>query len=188
MIEPEPEASTVTFRELTEADFGLLADWLGRAHVQEWWRDSSAPAAVAKKYGRRIRGEEPTEVFVVGVDGADVGMIQRYRIRDHPEWLETLAGAGVDASEAAGIDYLLGDPAVVGRGVGSEMIRSFTGKLFADYKDVISVVVTPQAANAASCRVLEKAGYEQRWIGVLESDDPADDGTAVLYRKIRPKG
>ena len=37
-------------------------------------------------------------------------------------------------------------------------IQALTGRVFADHQDVDSVAVTPQAANAASCRALEKAG------------------------------
>lgn len=43
------------------------------------------------------------------------------------------------------------------------------------------IVVTPQQANRASCRVLEKAGYKLKWAGLLDADDPADAATAVLY-------
>ncbi len=80
--------SAISFRQLTEDDFDLLAVWLGHEHVQEWWRDPSAPTTVREKYGPRVRGEVPTEVFVVHFESVDVGMIQRYRIVDHPEWLE----------------------------------------------------------------------------------------------------
>ena len=173
--------SVVEFRELTEDDFGMLAEWLGRDHVQAWWRDPSSLSSVEEKYRPRVLGEAPTEVFVVRFEGDDVGIIQRYRIADHPEWVEILACAGFDAIGSAGIDYLLGNPEVVGRGVGTEMIRRFTDKLFAELGDVTSVAVTPQAANVASCRVLEKAGYERRWVGMLDSDDPSDSDEAALY-------
>lgn len=177
--------AVVTFRELTEDDFELLAHWLGREHVQAWWRDPSAPSTVAQNYGPRIRGETRTEVFVVRLEHTDVGMIQRYRIADHADWLQCLAQTGFDASQAAGIDYLLGDLAAIGRGVGTEMIRSFTNKLFAEIGDITTIAVTPQAANTASCRVLEKAGYRQHWVGMLDSDDPADEGEAALYVRSR---
>lgn len=175
----------VTFRALREDDYGLLAEWLGRDHVQAWWRDPEAPSKVPEKYGPRVRGEVPTEVFVVVSDGSDVGIIQRYRIADHPMWFETLARSGLDPSQAAGIDYLIGDEQAIGRGVGTAMIRDFTDKLFAELDDIMLIAVTPQVGNAASCRVLEKAAYERRWVGVLNSDDPADAGQAALYVKWR---
>ena len=159
----------------------MLARWLGNDHVQAWWRDPRASSTVQEKYGPRVRGEVPIEVFVASAEGVDVGIMQRYRIADHPETLASLDGTGFDASDAAGMDYLLGDGATVGRGVGTEMIRGFTDKLFAEFDDVANVAVTPQAANAASCRVLEKAGYERVWLGTLESDRPSDRGETALY-------
>lgn len=175
----------VTFRALTEADFDMLAGWLGRDHVQAWWRDPEASAKVPEKYGPRVRGEVPTEVFVVASDGYEVGIIQRYRIEDHPAWFKTLASSGLDPSQAAGIDYLIGDERAIGRGVGTNMIRDFSDKLFDELGEIALIAVTPQVENVASCRVLEKAGYERWWVGVLDSDDPAEAGEAALYIKSR---
>lgn len=183
----------VTFRPLADADLGLLADWLGRPHVQAWWRDPLAPAKVVEKYVPRIRGQSPIEVFVVLLDGFDVGMIQRYRIVEDPELLAGLAKLGFDGSQSAGLDYLLGDASVVGRGVGTEMVRSFSDRLFADLDGITTIAVTPEAANAASCRLLEKAGYRRDVVGLLPSgDDPADADPGArefaLYLLDRPTG
>lgn len=46
-------------------------------------------------------------------------------------------------------------------------------------------MAAPQTANRASCRVLEKAGYELEWTGLLQSDDPSDAGPAALYVRQR---
>lgn len=175
----------VAFRPLRESDLTVLAEWLGREHIQEWWRDPAAPETVADKYLPRIRGEVPTEVFVIRLEGRDVGIIQRYRISDHPEWLQTLTGTGFDPRTAAGIDYLIGEPDLIGQGIGTATIGAFTRKVFSDYADVETIVVTPQAANIASCRILEKEGYERLWVGALNSDDPSDAGEAALYVKRR---
>ena len=175
----------LSFRPLAEADLPRLARWLDAAHVRKWWRDGSGLEQVREKYLPRIRGREPTEVFVIVYDTRDVGIIQRYRLRAYPDWDGTIAGTGVTVPDAAGIDYLIGDPEKVGRGTGTRAVQDFTELLFADYTDIEIIVVTPQQANRASCRVLEKAGYELRWSGRLDSDDPADSGTAALYVRHR---
>ena len=176
----------VTFRALTEADFDQLAEWLGSDHVRAWWRDPEAPSKVPERYGPCVRGEVPTEVFVVVSDGDDVGIIQRYRIEDHPAWFESVAGTGLDPAQAAGIDYLIGDEQAIGRGLGTEMIRDFSDMLFAELGDVALIVVAPHVENAASRRVLEKADYERCWSGLLESDDPADAFEAAIFVMTRP--
>lgn len=65
------------------------------------------------------------------------------------------------------------------------MIGAFSADLFAAHPDIEVIVVAPQAANRASCRVLEKAGYERVWTGMLDSDDPSDAGLAAVYRLER---
>jgi aminoglycoside 6'-N-acetyltransferase len=175
----------VTFRPLAEADLPQLARWLGTAHVQRWWRDEHDLETIRQKYLPRIHARDPTEVFVIVDDAQDVGIIQRYRLAAHPEWRSTVAGSGLAFANAAGIDYLIGVAERVGRGTGSRAIERFTEMLFVDYPEIDQIVVTPQEANRASCRVLEKAGYELKWTGLLDSGDPADAGKAALYVRHR---
>jgi aminoglycoside 6'-N-acetyltransferase len=108
-------------------------------------------------------------------------MIQRYRNRDHPAWDRAIGIEG-----AASIDYLLGQEADRGRGLGSAAIAAFTDDVFAAYPDVAVVVAAPQQANAASWRALERAGFARVWEGLLDSDDPADAGPAYVYARPRP--
>ncbi|MFZ6005042.1 MAG: GNAT family N-acetyltransferase [Actinomycetota bacterium] len=169
---------------MTEADLPLVATWLREPHVQRWWNDPSAPDRVEEKYLPRIRGEEATEMLVVLWDGAEVGMIQRYLMSDHPDWVRSLAPVGLaidDPSTVAGIDYAIGVPDLIGGGIGSRVVADFSHDLFLRHRAVDKIVVTPQAANRASCRVLEKAGYELVWTGMLESSDPSDAGPAAVY-------
>lgn len=43
---------SLAFRPLAETDLPQLARWLAADHVQEWWRDPSAP--------KRVRGQRVT--------------------------------------------------------------------------------------------------------------------------------
>ncbi|MCZ7535906.1 MAG: acetyltransferase [Acidimicrobiia bacterium] len=171
----------ISFRGMTEGDLPLVAAWLREEHVQRWWRDPSAADNVESEYLPRINGIEPTEMLIVLRDGTEIGMIQRYRMSDHPDWELSLACTGVTFMVAAGIDYVIGVRDLVGRGIGSVVVAAFSAEVFARYPEVDQIVVTPQVANRASCRVLEKAGYLLTWTGMLDSDDPSDSGTAALY-------
>lgn len=176
---------TIEFRPLGETDLPGLAGWLNEDHVREWWRDGSDLEQLRTKYLPRIHREEPTEVFVITDDQDDIGIIQRYRLADYPDWDGTVAGTGLAFADAAGIDYLIGDVSRTGGGLGTRAIEKFTAQLLSDWPDIGQVVVTPQQANRASCRALEKAGYTLRWTGRLDSDDPADAGTTALYVRNR---
>ena len=177
----------LTFRPLVEDDLGQVAAWLAAPHVRAWWRDPADLEAVRAKYLPRIRGEEPTEVFVASLDGEPVGVIQRYRFLDHGSWAATIAETELAFPGAAGIDYLLGDATRVGAGIGTAMIERFTTKLFTDLPEIDVIVVTPQADNRASCGALERAGYEHVWRGRLDSDDPSDAGTSAIYVRRRER-
>jgi aminoglycoside 6'-N-acetyltransferase len=170
----------VSFRGMAEGDLPVVAAWLREAHVQRWWKDP-APDNVEAKYLPRINGTEPTEMLIILWNGREIGIIQRYRMRDHPDWERSLASTGLTFRSAAGIDYAIGVRDLVGRGIGSAVVAAFSGEVFARYPDVDQIVVTPQEANRASCRVLEKAGYRRAWTGMLDSNDPSDSGPAALF-------
>ncbi|MEX1008474.1 MAG: GNAT family N-acetyltransferase [Acidimicrobiia bacterium] len=170
----------LAFRTLARSHYGLLGGWLREPHVARWWIGPSTPAALEAKYGPRIDGHDPAEVFIAEVGGRPFGLIQRYRISDWPEW-----SAAVDADDGAGIDYLIGEPERVGRGLGSRMIRAFVPTVFERYPELTRVVAAPQQANVASWRALEKAGFARIWSGMLESDDPSDAGPAFVYARER---
>jgi RimJ/RimL family protein N-acetyltransferase len=178
--------TNVAFRALAESDLGRLATWIGREHVQRWWPDPFTVEAVRADYLPGICGEEPTDVFVIVADGADIGIIQRYRVVDYPDWQAAMAPSELDVERASSIDYLIGEAAQIGRGIGSAAIEAFSALLFRDDPEITSIVVTPQLANRASCRALEKAGYRLVWTGMLDSEDPADVGTAAMYVLERP--
>lgn len=164
----------------------MLSHWLAAPHVQRWWREEHELDAVEARYGPLVDGVDPTQVFVVEGDGEPIGLVQRYRIRDNPEWERTLAVA-MTPPDAAGIDYLLGDEALTGRGVGAEMVERFAEDTFACYPDCAAIVVGVQQANRRSWRALEKAGFRRTWSGVLDSDDPSDEGPSHVYLRHRSK-
>ncbi len=176
---------TLSFRLLQRSDFPLLSGWLAAPHVKQWWRQDHRPAAVEAEYGPAVDGLEPTEVFVVEHDGMPIGLVQRYRLRDYPEW-ERAVPRGVTPAQGAGIDYLIGDEALIGHGLGGRMIAAFVEDTWDRYREVPAIVVAVQQANRRSWRALEKFEFERAWAGLLDSDDPSDDGPSYVYVRHRP--
>ncbi len=168
------------FRPLERDDFWLLSEWLARPHVERWWREGYDPAAVERRYGPSVDGLDATEVFIVEHDGAPVGMVQRYRLDEEPEWRRVLEVAGTPG-DAACIDYLIGEAELTGRGLGTELIARFSEDTLRRYPDVPAIVVSVQQDNRRSWRALEKAGFSRCWGGTLDSDDPSDEGPAYVY-------
>jgi aminoglycoside 6'-N-acetyltransferase len=165
---------------MRQDDLPLLLDWLAQPHVSEWWRgEPSDLAGVEAKYGACIDGDDPTELFVIEESSRPIGMLQCYLMADETEW----AGAFddiVDVADAAGIDYLIGHPDAIGRGIGTAAIAMFVPMVF-EWRPIQSIVVTVQQANPASWRVLERVGFTRVWAGELDSPDPSDEGPEYVY-------
>lgn len=67
---------------------------------------------------------DSTEHWVASVGGPDIGWARRLTAADEPEETEQWWALGVDRM-AAGIDYLIGEPADRGHPLGSAMISAF---------------------------------------------------------------
>jgi aminoglycoside 6'-N-acetyltransferase len=130
-----------------------VAGWLRQEHVALWWREP-VEEAVEKRYAG-IEGRRSTRQFLIVVDGRPAGMIQTYHVADHPEWQE-LVQVGDDV---AGVDLMIGEPDLVGRGLGPLVLAEFVRDVvFAD-PAVDAVVATVEEANRRSWRAFEKAGF-----------------------------
>lgn len=175
----------IAFRPLRREDLGLLSGWLARPHVHEWWMEDADLTSVEARYGPGIDGDDPTECFIVEVDGVDVGFVQRYLTRDNPDWVAALVPTGAPL-DAAGMDYFVADPALVGRGLGTALLRAFVAEIWARYPDVDHIVVDVDPENPASWRTLERLGFDRVWEGDLVTDDPIDAGPAYIYVLARP--
>ena len=142
---------------------------------------------------------DPTEGFIaVGQGQASCGrgsrgrgrpfaFLQRYRLDDNPEWQRAIAVALAQgdvqvSGRSAGIDYLIGDQTMTGRGLGRKMIAAFVDLLWDRYPDTTAVVVAVDQGNEASWRALEGAGFLRAWAGVLSSEDPSDEGPSYALR------
>jgi len=170
----------ISFRPLLPADLPTLAEWQSRPHVARWWRDPSDLASITAAYEPCLDGREPTEVFILEVDGESAGLMQRYLVDDYPAW-----AAALGIEDAAGMDYYIGEERMTGRGIGSQALRRFAEATLDRYPGVALVVADPQQDNEASWRALENAGFERLWAGDLETDDPSDEGPAFIYGLTR---
>ena len=148
----------IEFRPLAEDYLPLVEEWLRRDHVARWWRDDIAESLA--EYRAALEGREPTEHFMIVVDGRAIGMIQTYLVSDYPEWEEVVqVGEGV-----AGVDLMIGEEELIGRGLGPQILAEFA-------RDVITapaVVATVEEANRRSWRAFEKAGF--RHVRDVEED------------------
>ncbi len=162
----------VSFRPMRYDDLTAVVAWQQAPHAARWFHgDAMTPAAARERYGPRIEGEHPTRMWVVEIDGLAVGYVQAYRVGDYDEY-----AVKTGDPDAIGFDYVLGDPALVGQGIGTRMIWTFCRDvLVPSYPDAPRFVASPDHRNAASLRALAKCGFVAgNWI-----DAPSVSGEGV---------
>jgi RimJ/RimL family protein N-acetyltransferase len=136
-------------------DLRLVHEWLQRPHVKRWWSDRETYEEVVEHYLPAIRGEEPTDHYVVLLAEQPIGFVETYLVSDYPDYA-ALVGVG---EGVAGVDLLIGDEELTGRGIGSELLRRFVEEVVFTSPTTTSCVAGPDARNVASVRAFEKAGF-----------------------------
>lgn len=179
-------SSSITFRLLRRADFGLLTTWLNEPLVSRWWNHETSAEAVERDFGPSIDRIDPTELFIANFSGRPFGLIQRYRIDDNPEYLAELGQVYPTPPGALSADYFIGEPAFRGRGLGAAMISELVADSWSAYPDATVVVIPVCAGNRASWRALELAGFERVAEGELAPDNPIDPRDHVIYACSSP--
>jgi aminoglycoside 6'-N-acetyltransferase len=134
----------IAFRPIVESDMPRLQSWLEEEHVARWWRDEHAEDHL-----------DPSEHFVIELDGAPIGMIQTYLVDDYPEWKSVVG----DEPDLAGVDLLIGESDLVGRGLGPQVLEQFARDVVFTQPGTTAVIATVEERNRRSWRAFEKAGF-----------------------------
>ena len=150
----------LSFRRLTAADLPLVHRWLNTEHVLQWYgvgsqKGPSTLEAVTTHYTPSITGQVPTDPFLILHAGRPIGYIQRYAIRDWPEY-----AAVVEVDEhAAGVDLFIGEPDIVHQGLGAHILTRFLREVAFPDPTIESCIIGPEPDNGVAIRAYEKAGF-----------------------------
>jgi aminoglycoside 6'-N-acetyltransferase len=148
----ELRGERVVLRPLTDADRPELARMLATPEVSEWWGDGSVELDPGT-------ADEPLHQFAILFDGWLAGFIQGYE--------------QLDAQYTyAGIDLFL-DPSVLGRGLGTDAVRTVARWLIRE-RGHHRLVIDPRADNARAIAAYTKVGF--RPVGILRQYDRGRDG------------
>jgi aminoglycoside 6'-N-acetyltransferase len=142
--------STLTLRPLAEDDAAELRRIHEAPEVAGWW---DLP-------DERFPWDEPESTrMTIEVDGAVAGLIQ-FSEESEPKYRH------------ASIDLFL-DPALHGRGIGSEAVRRVVRCLIED-RGHHRITIDPATENVAAIRAYEKVGF--RRVGVMRQHERDADG------------
>ncbi len=173
-----PTESEFTFRPLQESDLPSVVRWQASDAAGPWFAGGLSLEQANRRYGPLLSGTGPIRMFVLHRESRDIGYAQTYQLSDLPD--SALIPAPPDA---LGIDFVIGEPDLVGRGIGPRLIVAIA--VFARwlFPGANTVVACPDHRNRASCRALEKAGFTAG----LWFDAPSTLGdvptTAIVYSR-----
>ncbi len=164
----------VGFRPMRYDDLPAVVTWQQAPHASRWFHGQDFTLEAAqRRYGPRLEGEAPTRMWVVEMDGADVGYMQDYPVGAHDEY-----AVKTGDPDAVGFDYVIGKPDRIGQGLGTKMIWTFLRDvLVPHYPEAPRFLASPDHRNVASLRALEKCGFTRGlWI---DEPRPVGEGAAT---------
>jgi RimJ/RimL family protein N-acetyltransferase len=164
--------SKIDFLPLQEQHIPLLQKWLKEPHVSEFWQETENEEEFRQKFLNKLpdRGVSP---FIISVEAEPIGYIQYY------EACKVGGGWWPDAKEGTfGVDQFIGDPSMVGKGLGTTLIKQFVDDLFLN-TSVIEIITDPDPQNKRAIRAYEKAGF------IALGEIKAPGGDALLMRMGR---
>jgi aminoglycoside 6'-N-acetyltransferase len=152
----------IEFEPLGHEHLPRLREWLEREHVRRWWRDNLDDSI--SEYAKAIDGLDPSDHYLIVLDGRPVGMIETYLVSDFPEWDEIVeAGKGV-----AGVDLFIGEEDLTGQGLGPRVLEAFARDVVFARPETHACVAAVDEENRPSLRAFEKAGF--RYVRDVEED------------------
>jgi RimJ/RimL family protein N-acetyltransferase len=168
-------ATVLTLRNMQPHDLPVVARWLAEEHVARWYVAGSSVDREVDDLRLSVTGRQAVHALFVQEGGTPIGWCQWYRCADDPDWAAEIGAEPGDV----GIDYAIGDPACVGRGLGTELVATLVRRVRAEHPGV-AFMSDPDARNIPSRRVLEKNGFRLVAVRSLVSE-PTDDPMAI-YR------
>lgn len=155
-----------------------LAAALSNKHVQDNLRDG-LPYPYMEQDGVDFitamlsANEDDTFAFAVTADGKAIGSIGAFR-------------QGNIHRQTAELGYYIAQP-YWGKGIMTEAVKQICAYIF-ERSDIIRIYAEPFAYNTASCRVLEKAGFQYE--GTLRSN-AVKNGKVIdmrIYSRLKTTG
>lgn len=124
-----------------------LRVWLRRPHVARWWGDPDYTSAA-------VRRHPSTNHALITVDARPVGYLCWQKLQP-----EELAAAGLTdlPADLVDVDILIGEPDVMGQGVGPQALLLLLKRLRSEGVSVVGICTA--ADNQRALRAYEKAGF-----------------------------
>lgn len=148
----------ITFKPVTRQDIPLLFEWFLQPHVHQWW---AVPEALQEFSGYildKVKNDK-AYAFMVFLNDTPLGYIQYYNLngtsKKSEKWLPELP------INTVGIDQIIGEKSMLGKGYGTLFIKEFITYLTAVIDpEITTVIADPDATNLGAIKCYEKVGFK----------------------------
>ncbi len=165
----------ISFRPIEPRDVANLVRWQRDPEVARWYWDVTdlADDELAHIWTRRATSldsdsDSGTDWYIIEVDGHDIGEIQVANLDDYPE-----TAVEVNVPNAAGVDVFIGEPSWRGRGIGSQVVRTFIDRIVFSRTGIETCTIDPEPENQIAIHSYRNAGF--RHVRTYHSDQSGVD-------------
>ncbi len=160
-----------------------MAGWLREPHVACWWLQGTTAEVELEKLRARVAGTRDQAMRLLVIRerseqhrdvAVPIGWCQWYPYDAYPAEAKAIGAHAGDC----GIDYAIGDPAAVARGLGTQLIANLVDEVHRHHPGC-GVIADPDARNVASRRVLERNGFS---LTAIRAITPVADEAVAIYR------
>ena len=162
-----------SLRALQPGDMKVMHAWLNEPHLRPFYRQGPDPLeSVKKKYLPRLDAASRTACVVASIGDQPFGYMQWYMNRSYPEYGIELLHREFGVS----IDYFIGNPRFLGRGLGSMMLVALLNEIEPNLAPEDRVFCIAHVdANVRAIRCTTRAGF------VLDSTFIEDGKPITLF-------
>ncbi|MCL9683607.1 GNAT family N-acetyltransferase [Legionella maioricensis] len=164
----------ITFRPLDFSDIPLMHQWFNEPHVQQFYSFRTwAEDEVLNKLTPYITHTKPVSGFIIVLNESPLGYLQFYKVKDYPWPNQNLPQTIID--NAVGMDVFIGNRQMLGKGLGSRIIKTFIqSKIQPEFQYCI---VDPDIKNEAALRCYEKLKFKEH--AIIETFDALEQPTKL---------
>lgn len=133
-------------------EYALLLSWLSHPEISRFYGGDAAREIASIR--RHVQKGDVCSCLILQQE-RPIGYLQFYEIADWEEKEELLL---LPYAHPYGIDLFLGEPGLLGRGIGTRCLEMVCGYLFAQ-KHADALCIDPRVDNQRAIRCYEKAGF-----------------------------
>jgi len=145
----------IGFNPIEESHIPLMHEWLAGGEAMRWYaRGPQTMDEIRQTYltDKPLGG---THCLIIQYGDRPIGYLQYYRACDYPDWCSVVMAQPGDY----GLDLFIGRDELIGKGIGTEVVRAALERLVFTRGDAKRCLLGPSPENARAIRCYEKCGF-----------------------------